>query len=85
MPNDHAIDLHLGENLDVFSQGADMFRIAIRIKGAPPMVIQLDEARDLMVALGHAITTKEIEAASAFDANPQPQFHTFTGEPADVI
>ena len=84
MPNSEAIDLTLGENIDVFSQGADMFRIAIRIKGAPPMTIQLDEARDLMVALGHAITTKEIEAAAAYETNT-PQFHTFTGETADVV
>lgn len=84
MPNDNAIDLHLGENLDVFSQGPDMFRIAIRVTGAPPMTIQLDEARDLMVALGHAITTKEIEVAAAYEAH-MPQFHTITGESADVV
>lgn len=84
MPKSEAIDLCLGENLDVFSQGADMFRISIRVTGAPPMTIQLDEARDLMVALGHAITTKEIETLAAYEANT-PQFHTITGESADVI
>lgn len=57
------LSLKLGETIDVWPSDDIDAGLCVRINGNAPMALDLDEAKELMVTLGYAITLKEQEQA----------------------